>query len=721
MRLLRPGERGAVLPIFAIFLPVLVVFTSFVVDVGNWFEHSRHLQTQVDAAALAGGSVWSFPCSGTADANIQAAARAYGGPDATTPGAPYNPQIGNAPASSLHLLLNSTTYWNQGGTNLSDGGGPCATGFIDTKDTEANLSSYLPFGISPVPAINAHARVSIQAASGLSGLLPLFVRDVNPASVAAIFIDDATHTVLGSSWMDKLAPNLCSSGVQCYSSMAAPTSIAVAQRTSLVVSLSSLPRCPQPGTAPCFALPAAGASADTACNSNGTECYGEDANSNLQAGLVFVRGYPNSGSGLPPNPPILRDVELAGVGTGGASCSDGYFSVTGSACNLYLRAKVDIGSFSTNNVRITAFGGNCNNNNGCPLTFNGASGYWETPSNGLIPIDPASASPLQPITIKWEMKNTTLNAPYGACPSNFPNNNNCSDFFDGQAAVQRFYRGQDQFSGPIRTATVWNLDGASPTAGLGANAYPVGSTHSLFATVTVAGGVASDSSDSAIQLRVAGAQAAIDCDPNIPNFRQELTQGCTPLYTQNTRLTQTDPCNPPYGTSVNALFTSPNPPFWQCVATQTGSSIGPFTDGILGRVYNGGVVCTGGGCPGCPANTAPFVAGRNYWTSDWTGGTFTVRDDDPRLVLLFMVPFGAFRSSGNALFPITNFGAFYITGWGGNGGGSDSCPGADPSVPQGWLSGHFVKYKLPSNVGGGGGPGTCDPTGTTPCVAVLTQ
>ena len=35
-------------------IPVLAVMLTFVVDVGNWFEHKRHLQMQADAAALAG-------------------------------------------------------------------------------------------------------------------------------------------------------------------------------------------------------------------------------------------------------------------------------------------------------------------------------------------------------------------------------------------------------------------------------------------------------------------------------------------------------------------------------------------------------------------------------------------------------------------------------------------------------------------------------------------
>ena len=36
---------------------------TFVVDVGNWFVHKRHLQMQADSAALAAAQDFSFPCA----------------------------------------------------------------------------------------------------------------------------------------------------------------------------------------------------------------------------------------------------------------------------------------------------------------------------------------------------------------------------------------------------------------------------------------------------------------------------------------------------------------------------------------------------------------------------------------------------------------------------------------------------------------------------------
>ena len=47
------SERGQVVVFFALLLPVLFAIAAIVLDVGNWYIHKRHLQTQVDAAALA--------------------------------------------------------------------------------------------------------------------------------------------------------------------------------------------------------------------------------------------------------------------------------------------------------------------------------------------------------------------------------------------------------------------------------------------------------------------------------------------------------------------------------------------------------------------------------------------------------------------------------------------------------------------------------------------
>ena len=45
----------------AVGLPAFIAFGIFVIDVGNWWVHKRHLQTQADAAALAGAREFRFP------------------------------------------------------------------------------------------------------------------------------------------------------------------------------------------------------------------------------------------------------------------------------------------------------------------------------------------------------------------------------------------------------------------------------------------------------------------------------------------------------------------------------------------------------------------------------------------------------------------------------------------------------------------------------------
>ena len=55
------GEDGVVVVTVALWLPVLILFASFVIDVGNWFEHQRHLQLQADAGALAAASDLQLP------------------------------------------------------------------------------------------------------------------------------------------------------------------------------------------------------------------------------------------------------------------------------------------------------------------------------------------------------------------------------------------------------------------------------------------------------------------------------------------------------------------------------------------------------------------------------------------------------------------------------------------------------------------------------------
>src|SRR6478736_3409775 len=81
---LAPGRRreaGQVIVIFALLVPVILTIGSVVVSVGNWYVLKRHLQTQVDSAALAGGQDF-LGCGqdpATANANVSTRALKYSG------------------------------------------------------------------------------------------------------------------------------------------------------------------------------------------------------------------------------------------------------------------------------------------------------------------------------------------------------------------------------------------------------------------------------------------------------------------------------------------------------------------------------------------------------------------------------------------------------------------------------------------------------------------
>ena len=186
------------LVLVAVTLPVIVMLASFVIDVGNWYEHKRHLQLQVDSAALAGGGLYAaMPCSNTA---ISAEARKYAGP-AATGGGTYNPQVGNTPAANLHVLINSTDYYNQGGSDNS-AGTPCSTGFVDVKATETDAPWFLKVanlvGLGN-PTINAHARVSLKTETTGGGFLPIALPVSDPKLGQVTFVNEATNAVLATS------------------------------------------------------------------------------------------------------------------------------------------------------------------------------------------------------------------------------------------------------------------------------------------------------------------------------------------------------------------------------------------------------------------------------------------------------------------------------------------------------------------------------------------
>ena len=108
---------------FVVFLPVLLLFVTFVIDVGNWFEHKRHLQLQADAAALAGAVNSAVPLQRPRDRGRGAQLRRR---VASTPGAQWNDADRRHPSGNVHALLNSDDLGSAAGNGPHAGAAPAA-------------------------------------------------------------------------------------------------------------------------------------------------------------------------------------------------------------------------------------------------------------------------------------------------------------------------------------------------------------------------------------------------------------------------------------------------------------------------------------------------------------------------------------------------------------------------------------------------------------------
>ncbi len=85
---------------------------------------------------------------------------------------------------------------------------------------------------------------------------------------------------------------------------------------------------------------------------------------------------------------------------------------------------------------------------------------------------------------------------------------------------------------------------------------------------------------------------------------------------------------------------------------------------------------------------------------------------------LFIVPYGAFKGvNAQDGLPLSDFAAFYVTGWGGNGANANPCNGDDPAQP-GEIVGYFVEFVGP-NIGPVDPDATCVVGQIRPCRAVL--
>ena len=667
------GERGAVLLMVALWIPVLAVMLTFVVDVGNWFVHKRHLQVQADAAALAGAQSWgACPDRGPIDATVAD----YGG-------GLYNAQIGGTPPERVFRLTNSKTFYDQPGTaDDTVEGSPCAAGMLDVKLTEIDLPWFLPSFFKAAPSqvkyINAQARVSVNQIDSSVGALPVGVPDTNPKSAHATFINEATGAVLGSTDLIKTGT---SNGLAVWDNAGVPLAVPLGTAGSIGVVI------------------ALGGLSSTTCGQPLVTCYDGGASllpSSLPSrGIVHVRGWSAAGNGAQPADPILRGVTLVP-----GSCVDPFFSSATSGCTFGVQAKVDFGPGDPERValkaKVTATVGGTT----VTLNYSATTGLWTSPTTtyalapGSGPVD---------VSVGWVENAGTLTS------QGSPSGNNCGTTGGNKCkgsfgTVQRAFSATEPRSGPIKVATV--TEGGLPANSLErCSAVQTNCTHNLVVSIGVKGNLANASSvsDPVVAMRVAGGSQnqSLDCDPDVSNLKAELATGCRPTYSRNLGTTAC-PGSP------TTLWATAQP--WTCVAVQTGGAVNQVPAGMNLRILGDEKASV------CPAPGAP---GHNNWS------LFpALPQNDPRIIEVFLTPFGSFNGSGSTTVPVTDFATFYVTGWTGQGGGFDNpCQGnGDDSVPNndpGVIVGHFIKYI--QNPGTGSGTTACDPNAFGSCVAVMTR
>ena len=265
------NERGQVIVLAAVMIPVFLLMTALVLDAGSWFAHKRQLQNRADAAALAAGDElakrWpaciTDPASQTA---ITAVAKHYGGA-LESGGVSVDPNAVNTEVvdnSKFDIAINSTSY--NAGTDNSDGGGACfdhranpapegesdispAGGtWVDVKVKEKDTKSFAgAFGVDLLQN-RARARVELLESSQGDQFVPLAVPEEEVVKARVRFINDCDGSVMKSVALKPLQQAYqTSSGMSLWGPDPSGTAASVAPGT---VSLATPSTVPVPNTSP---------------------------------------------------------------------------------------------------------------------------------------------------------------------------------------------------------------------------------------------------------------------------------------------------------------------------------------------------------------------------------------------------------------------------------------------------------------------------------------
>jgi Flp pilus assembly protein TadG len=690
MRGLRRDERGQVIIIFAILLPMFMGLGALVLAGGSWFAHAKHLQTKADAGALAGGQSWAFPCGPQIDARIAADAQQYAGS--------RNPQIGNVGDSSIHTVLNGPAFYDDDSNpNPVENLAICNTMRLDVKVTEDN--SFPLFSLLPMyPDIKRKAVVELQEGEtfGGPGLIPIGMRAPVPLS-AAVFYNETNGQIFQVRYFVRNDAILgLPAALQGWTTLntentGAWANFTPAARTGVLIAQSFRGACntnlPNPNTkipvaagGPCFEDEYVTVS--TLCNQGSiplVNCYyatGSHPNQAAQAGLHFIRGYANLNPGN--DAPAVESAWLDNV-----SCiSNGYFNwqrapTTGSDCQARLQVRVDVGTLEKDlgppgpvgdvplpandvEVRFRLVRGNgstqCNYNANCDLQGSGSGPNitFATQGNGGSPhLILQNNSTTNAVAIQVKLRNAVNSSDPDCRGSSFTDQ--CRWFYTGNgnfgpstppsnndilgAPVQRSFRGNSvDHAGPIqwlRLTTDSNCDGganfidgeAASHSGPGCFVMDMG----------LRGGLAQDADEPSLMLDD-GTGPSQTGTIHCPGYNQGqsitegIPQGCITHTTHPFNYTPL--CPPATGNGdIFSVLANPVPPWlaWPpptCVKTRPQGNPNDIGRGFSMRFYGTANINQAN----CPPDGPGFVRGRNYWNTSYNpanNGLYGYKDNDP--------------------------------------------------------------------------------------------
>jgi hypothetical protein len=744
---------------FALLVPVLLAIGAIVMDVGNWYVHKRHLQTQVDAAVLAAAPhfVGCFHNPTAANAAIASRALGYAG-DTLRPGilvdgsAPTTTNLQLQEPGDVRVALNANRYWQQsdGLTPGPNGYGsppfdntldsadadsladPCNERYIDAKATDDEAPSL--WGVIPLsPSPKAHAKVQAFDIESLTGMLPWAVPEIDPARVAALFVNEDTGAILAKHLLDPADDPLLPWSE--WETAAGQPSLFFSTpnpNTGVIVLVSkndSNPLDGVPNTVSGY------------CNQDPglVACYGRPVGS--LSGLSFIHSYNGGGDGSYADP-IVRSVELGNV-TCITPSSAPYFALgDDTGCTATIRATIDFGLADGENPHPTPPASgfpHCIEVSASPggaLSWSGSTTAEGSTFEGIIPLPDNTPGGREVVDLSWVARNTARV--------------NCSQPESGNFDKVAAPYVSNSNSGPVQYVDLEAFYGTGATAGASvpdANSVEQNDPGNQWYDYKVTVGLPRPLqvlpyTDGPLMLRMAspsGSQnRAFDCDKSI-RFEDEITDGCKTRYIENYRNHDGDPSTPKQwnnflctGWNTTNLppptFDGPAPYPSDCVMTETGDKTGQLRQGLHARFET----------PSC----AP-----NYWPTNTTeadaffGPNGSVYGGDPRYVILIITDDTAFTGSGSDPLPIKYFAGFYATGWD-VGGATSGCPDPDGAGPlrgnephpiygepgtypqsrdNGDVWGHFVDIFVPS---GGGDPNVdpCDFGGAPEaCVGILVE